>query len=72
MALDHDGGGVLVPRRGGFPDDHVVEFVPTELQPMGLGKILQIVADGPGVVGAVGDGAQLLEIAEDLFRFQTG
>ena len=72
MALDHDGGRMLISRRRGFPDDHVVELVPTELQPMGFGKIHQIVADGPGVVGAVGDGAQLLKEAEDGFRLQAG
>ena len=45
----------------------IVELVPTELQPMGFGERHQIIADGPGVVGAVRDGAQLLEEAEDLF-----
>ena len=54
VALDHDRGGMLIARRGGLPDDDVVELVLTELQVPLFGEGHQIVADRLGVVGPVG------------------
>ena len=56
---------------GGVPEDHhVVQLVLDIPQAPGLGKIHQPVADGFGVAGTVGDGAQLLEETKNTLGLQ--
>ena len=56
---------------GGIPEDHhVVQLVLDIPQATGLGKVHQPVADGLGVAGTVGDGAQLLEETKNTLGLQ--
>ena len=72
MALQNDGRGVLVALRAVLPDDKVVARFLAVLEAKLLGKADAQVADSLRVSAAVGNGAELFEIVEYLFRFDTG
>ena len=57
------GGGIL-------EDHHIVQLILDIPQAPGLGKVHQPVADGLGVAGTVGNGAQLLEEVKDTLGLQ--
>ena len=65
VALDDNGLVVLIALGGRSEEDDVVQLVLDIADALLFGKGDQIIGDDLGVAGAVGHGAQLLEIAED-------
>ena len=72
VALEDDGGGILIAGSGLFDDNDVVVGILVVLQAPLLGKGDTVVADGLGVPGAVGNGAQVFKEAEYALGFQVG
>ena len=72
MALHDDGGGVFIAAGAVLPDDDVVARLLTVLEAKLLGKADAEIADLLRVAAAVGHGAELFKIIEDLFRLDTG
>ena len=71
VALDDDGIVILVAAGAILENDHIVGLVLAVAQAVLLGVVHQIVADGLGVAGAMGNGADLLEIFKDSGRLQA-
>ena len=72
VALEDDGGGILIAGSGLFDDDDVIVLVLVVLQTALLGEGHTVIADGLGVPGAVGNGAQIFKEAEYALGFQVG
>ena len=70
MPLQNHGGGVLIPGGGRSDEDHIISRVLIPFQPQLFSELHTPVADGFGVSGAVGDGAQLLKNFKDPLRLQ--
>ena len=63
---------VLIAGRAGLKNDHVVPFILPEAKAPVPGKLDQVVADGLGIPGAVGNGANFFKKAKYAGRLQTG
>ena len=71
MALD-DHRFVILEARGCIAkEDDIVEFILDVAQVVGLGKGHQVIGDHPGVIRAMGNGANFFKIAEYSLRLQT-
>ena len=72
MPLEHHRGMILIPGRPLLEQQHIVERILNIGNPLFLGKGYQIVADGLGIAGAVGNGTQGLKIAHNRLGLQPG
>ena len=72
VALDDHRGVILVPGRAALEQDHIVGLILDIAQAVFLGEAHQVVRNGFGVPGAMGDGANLLKITENGRGLQPG
>ena len=72
VTLQNHRGMVFIARRSRLKDHHIVPLVLLEAKPPILGKPDQIVTDGFGIPGAVGNGTNFLKKTKHARRFQTG
>ena len=67
VALKHQGRQVFAALGAGFCDAHIEVLVPPGIQPLFLGKVQQILADGFLISRPAGDAADLFKIPERHF-----